>query len=39
LFEDGFRAGDKAGARHDFVDEANAIGFIRPDDIAGKNEL
>src|SRR5229473_7754905 len=39
LLEDSFRAGDKAAARHDFVDEANAISFICPDNTAGKNEL
>src|SRR5258708_23270493 len=39
LLEDSFRADDKAAARHDFIDEANAISFICPDDVAGKNEL
>src|SRR5229473_5526839 len=39
LLEDSFRADDKAAARHDFIDEANAISFICPDNIAGKNEL
>src|SRR5258707_103792 len=39
LLQDGFGARDQIGGRDDFVDEPDAIGFLRADHLSGEDEL
>src|SRR5262249_45445793 len=39
LLEDRFGARDQIGSRNDFVDESDAIGLLRADDLSGKDDL